>query len=262
LDLGYRLFKTGAAFVFSRFAIGHHIVDANEPAPRNPFRARKPERAHFVGYEKNLVTLASLHPNDPAIERFVAQARADIDETCGRPDTVGIEMGGTCAVEDAFHRTLHRLQPGGVSTYELLDRLAYAIKVGARALYLVGGEPASHPGFFELLHAAKAAGIHRITTETTALPFAEPGIAERARAAGLERAVIEVLSFDEKAYDAVTQSHGRFASFLSGIDRLREAGIACSARLVAPSGPSKDAAIAEIRAHGLGLEAVVDWPTA
>jgi peptidoglycan/xylan/chitin deacetylase (PgdA/CDA1 family) len=255
LDLGYRLFEAGAPFVFSRFAVGYHIVDASEPAPRNPFRARKPERSHFVGYEKNLVMLASLHPNDPAIERFVAQARSDIDETCGNPDTVGIEMGGACPLECAFHRKLHRCQPG-VSTQDLLDRLAYALKVGARALYLLGGEPAGHPGFFELLRAAKAAGIRRITTETTALPFAIDGTAREARRAGLDRAIVEILAFDETSYDAITRSEGHFPAFLAGVERLREAGIACSARVV-----GADLAT-EARARGFDIEAVIDCPIA
>ncbi len=260
LDLGYRLSETGAHFVFSRFAIGYHVVDADEPAPRNPFRARKPERSLFVGYEKNLVTLASLHPNDPAIDRFVEQARVDIDETCGRPEWVGVEFGGACPLECAFHRKLHRCQPGGVSTHDLLDRLAYAVKVGARALYLLGGEPASHPGFLDFVRAAKSAGIRQITSETTALPFAAQGVAHDAREAGLDRAVVEVLAFDEASYDRITRSRGRFADFLAGVERLREAGISCSARVVVETPDVRSALVAEARARGLDLEAVVDCP--
>ena len=252
LDLGYRLSETGANFVFSRFAIGWHIVDSNEPAPRNPFRARKPERSLFVGYEKNLVTLASLHPRDPAIERFVAQARADIEETCGRPDTVGVEFGGACPLECAFHRDIHRCQPGGVSTQDLLDRLAYATKVGARSLYLLGGEPASHPGFLEFLRAAKSAGIRRITSETTALPFAAEGVAGEARKAGLDRAIVEIVALDETSYDAITRSKGLFPQFLAGIDRLRQAGISCGVRVIGQHLAS------DVRARGFEIEAVVD----
>jgi GT2 family glycosyltransferase len=181
LDLGYRLHRAGFPFVFSRFAVGFHLVDAAEGPPRNPFRAPSPTRERFAGYEKNLATLATLHPNDAAITRFVAQAHADIDETCGRPDTVGVEFGGACPLECPFHREIHRCQPGGLDTHDLLDRLAYALKVGARALYLLGGDPAGHPGFLDLIRAARAGGIRRITTETTALPFALEGFAEEAR---------------------------------------------------------------------------------
>jgi peptidoglycan/xylan/chitin deacetylase (PgdA/CDA1 family) len=253
LDLGYRLFKTGAAFVFSRFAIGYHVVDSSESTSRNPFRAPKPERAMFAGYEKNLATLLSLHRNDEAIEKFAAQARADIDETCGRPSTVGVEFGGACSLECAFHRNVHRCQPGGVSTHDLLDRLAYAVKVGAKRLYLLGGDPAMHPGFLGFVRAAKAAGLG-ITSETTALPFAKKGFAREARAAGLDRAVVEIVALDESGYDAITRTKGHFSEFLAGVDALRDAGISCGARVV--GGPDLEAAV---RAQGWDVEAVVDW---
>ncbi len=228
LDLGYRLHRAGAPFVFSRFAVGYHLVDASESAPRNPFRAPAPTRSLFAGYEKNLATLATLHGGDRAVARFVEQARADIEETCGRPETVGVEMGGV-----------------GITIYELLDRLAYATKVGARALYLLGGEPVNHPAFLELLRRAKAAGIERITAETTPLPFTRGGLASEARAAGLNRAVLAIAAFDETTSLA--------------LDRLREAGIASSARLVVGFGRAADVPrlLAEIRAHDLALEAVV-----
>jgi peptidoglycan/xylan/chitin deacetylase (PgdA/CDA1 family)/GT2 family glycosyltransferase len=253
LDLGYRLFKTGAAFVFSRFAIGHHVVDASEATSRNPFRAPHPERAMFAGYEKNLATLLALHPNDATIERFAAQARADIDETCGRPTTVGIEFGGACPLECAFHRQVHRCQSGGVSTNDLLDRLAYAVKVGAKRLYLLGGDPAMHPGFLTLVRAARAAGLG-VTSESTALPFAKDDFAREARAAGLGRVVVEIVALDAAEYDAVTRSKGRFPDFVAGIQRIREAGISCGARVI--GSPDLEHAV---RAEGWEVEAVVDW---
>ncbi len=259
LDLGYRLHRAGAPFVFSRFAVGYHLVDAGEGAPRNPFRAASPTRERFAGYEKNLATLAALHPGDPAVARFVAQAHADIAETCGQPGTVGVEFGGACALECSFHRRLHRCQPGGISTEELLDRLAYATKVGARALYLLGGEPAAHAGFLDLLRAAQAAGIRRVTAETTALPFAQGAFAADAQRAGLDHAVVEVIATDAADYDAITRSTGRYADFLAGMDRLREAGIQRSARLVVdPARVSRlPRTLAELHALGLPIDEVV-----
>jgi GT2 family glycosyltransferase/pyruvate-formate lyase-activating enzyme len=259
LDLGYRLHQAGLPFVFSRFAVGFHLVDASEGAPRNPFRAAAPVRDKFAGYEKNLATLAALHPYDPAIAGFVRQAHADIEETCGRPETVGVELGGGCALSCPFHRQLHRCQPGGTDTRDLLDRLAYALKVGARALYLLGGDPPAHPGFLALCRAARRGGIQRITTETTALPFARAGFAEQARAAGLDHAVVEVLALEAAAYDAVTRSAGLFPRFLDGLERLAEAGIPRSARLVvAPGGEAAvPRTLEEIRARCLKIDEVV-----
>ncbi len=259
LDLGYRLHRTGAPFVFSRFAVGYHLIDADEGPPRNPFRATQPTRARFEGYEKNLATLASLHEGDPAIGRFVAQARADIDETCDPPATIGVEFGGASSLPCSMHRSLHRCQPGGLDTHDLLDRLAYAVKVGAKALYLLGGDPAEHPGFLPLLRAARARGIARVTTETTGLPFALEGFAGDARQAGLDSAVLEVLAFDEESFDAITSSSGQFPRLLAGIDRLAEAGIDRRARLVVLPGheTSLPRTLEAIRAHGLALAEVV-----
>ncbi len=259
LDLGFRLHRGGARFVFSRFAVGHHLLDANEGPPRNPFRAPDPTRDRFAGYEKNLATLAALHRDDPAVARFVDQAHADIDETCGKPDTVGVEFGGACALECAFHRRIHRCQPGGIDTHELMDRLAYATKVGARALYLLGGEPADHPGFLAFVRAASAAGIRRIAVETTALPFAHNDLARAARQAGVDHAVLETFTFDAGVYDAVTRTTGRFPEFLAAIDRLRDAGIHCTARLVVTSANLAvlGATLAELEARDLEIDEAV-----
>jgi GT2 family glycosyltransferase len=261
LDHGYRLHRAGAPFVFSRFAVGYHLVDPAEGPPRNPFRALHPTRERFAGYETNLVTLASLHPGDPAIARFVEQARADIDETCGRPETIGVEFGGACRLECSFHRRVHRCQPGGLDTRDLLDRLAYAVKVGARALYLLGGEPADHPGFLDLLARAQKNGL-RVAMETTALPFAREGLAEAAREAGLDQAVVEVLAFEAEAYDAVTRSTDRFPLFLEGMARLAAAGVGLGAKLVVDPDriESVPHTLAEILARTLRLDAVVVPP--
>jgi peptidoglycan/xylan/chitin deacetylase (PgdA/CDA1 family)/GT2 family glycosyltransferase len=261
LDLGYRLHKAGAAFVFSRFAVGHHLVDPSEGSPRNPFRATgsPPTRDRFAGYQRNIATLAALHPDDTAIARFVAQARADIEETCGRPGTVGVEFGGACSLECALHRRLHKCQPGGVDEHELYDRLAYATKVGARALYLLGGDPAQHPAFLRFLRAARTANIQRITSETTAIPFAEDGFARAARLAGLDEALIEVLAFDEEGFDALTRTSRQHPRFLAGLDSLAEAGIRLAARLVVEKGrmASVPASFAALRTRGIELREVV-----
>ncbi len=246
--------------MFSRFAVGFHLVDAAEGAPRNPFRAAAPTRERFAGYEENLATLAALHPGDPGIVRFVEQAHADIEETCGRPDTIGVEFGGACSLECAFHRRLHRCQPGGVDTHDLLDRLAYATKVGARGLYLLGGEPAEHPGFLALLHAARA------RRDPPDQQPRRPRCPSPGRASppppggpGSTTAVIEVLAFDGAAFDVITRSTGQFPRFLAGIERLGEAGIRRSARLVVAPGHEGRVpeTLAELRARGLALDEVM-----
>ncbi|HBQ11323.1 MAG TPA: hypothetical protein DEF51_09155, partial [Myxococcales bacterium] len=113
VDLGVRLHRGGGRFVFSRFAVGHHVVDPEEDGWRNPFREREPSLARFEGYLQNLAILARRHAEDDAVQRYVERSRADIDETCARPMTVGIEVGGAARQRSAHHARLHHVQPGG-----------------------------------------------------------------------------------------------------------------------------------------------------
>jgi glycosyltransferase involved in cell wall biosynthesis len=256
VDLGIRLRRAGARFVFSRFALGFHIVDPNEPASRNPFRAREPTREDFAGYLTNLERLRRRHEGDAAVERYVARSLADIDETCARPGTVGVEMGGEARVRTRHHRRLHRLQPGGVPRHELLDRVAYAAKVGARTIYLLGGEPADHPAFFEVLEAA-ARSVSWVSMESAVHPFAAGGLARRARAAGLRGVVAIVHAFDRDAHEAL-HGPGTYDAFHAGLDALREAGVELAAHVVVTreSAPTLEATLIELAARGMRVEEV------
>jgi peptidoglycan/xylan/chitin deacetylase (PgdA/CDA1 family)/glycosyltransferase involved in cell wall biosynthesis len=230
VDLGIRLARAGARFVFSRFALGFHIVDPREPLSRNPFRARAPTREDFAGYLANLERLRRRHEGDPAVARYVERSLADIEETCSKPGTVGIEMGGEARIRTPHHRRLHRVAPGGVPKHELLDRIAYAEKVGARTVYLLGGEPADHPAFFEVLEAA-ARTVRWVSMETAVHPFAEDELARRARASGLRGAVAIVHAFDREVHEAL-HGAGTYAMFLRGLDALHEAGVELAAHVV------------------------------
>ena len=224
IDLGYRLHRAGAAFVFSRFALGWHLVDPSEGAPRNPFRRDAPTRDDFAGYLKNVALLRELHPGDPEIEVFASRALADVDEICGRPSSVGIEFGGASARRAPFHRELHRLAVGGIPTEELLDRVAYATKVGATSLWLLGGEPAEHEGFFAVLRAAKSAGL-AVGMQTQAHAFAVEGLATRARDAGLGHVTV-VFASDAHFGEGAAREHE------AGVAALRAAGIHVAGRIV------------------------------
>jgi peptidoglycan/xylan/chitin deacetylase (PgdA/CDA1 family) len=230
IDLGVRLHRAGARFVFSRFAIGWHIVDPNEETSRNPFRLERPSKEAFAGYLANLERLSARHAGDAEVQAYVERSRADIEETCARPKTVGIEMGGAASVRTPHHRRVHRMQPGGVPAHELFDRVAYAKKVGAETIYLLGGEPAEHPAFFELLRASREV-VSWISMQSLVYPFAQRGFADRARGAGLRGVVALVHAFDRATYEDL-HGPGTYDTFLRGLDALRDAGIELSAHLV------------------------------
>ncbi|MFK7986448.1 MAG: polysaccharide deacetylase family protein [Sandaracinaceae bacterium] len=216
VDLGVRLHRAGGRFVFSRFAVGTHIVDPAEPASRNPFRRTRPEASDFDGYRANLARLEARHPDDAAVQSYVARAREDIAETVRRPTTVGLEMGGHAAHRSPHHRRLHRVQPGGVPREELLDRVAYAEKVGAGSLYLLGGAPAEHEAFVDVLSAAR---FEWISMQTLAYPFAEPALLAAAMGSGLRGVVLLLHTLRAVPYEAL-HGEGTWAAFDAGLRAL------------------------------------------
>lgn len=235
IDFGYRLRCAKATFFFSRFALGYHLTDPNEGPPRNPFRRAHPNREDFAGYLLNLAKLVALHPSDDAIADYRARALADIDETCGRPKTVGVEFGGSAKRRAPFHLRVHRTPPGGIPTHELLDRVAYAQKVCATSLWLLGGEPAEHPGFFDVLDAARRGGIKHVGMQSQGHAFAEVGLAKEARARGLGHVTVLWAGAGEAGHD-VLFGRGAYALLLRGIEELRKADIHLAARVVLTSG--------------------------
>jgi glycosyltransferase involved in cell wall biosynthesis/peptidoglycan/xylan/chitin deacetylase (PgdA/CDA1 family) len=162
LDLGLRMHRAGASFLYSRFAMGLHLEDEDEPAPRNPFRRPRARREDFTDYLANLERWRAMHPAEPAIARFAERTAEDIAEITGHPDTVGVELGAAPPSDgppSPLHARIHRVAPGGVTQDELLERVAYAVGVGARRLWLQGGDAAAAPPLLAVLEASRAAGL-------------------------------------------------------------------------------------------------------
>lgn len=138
VDLGVRLHEAGASYVFSRFALGYHLADPTPLPLSNPFRDPSPNRETFAGVVANLATLGDRHRGHAGIEAFCASVRGDIDEICSQPYTVGVRVEG----------------PGGFSTQQILDRVAYAHRVGASELYLLGPGVAERDDLEQVVGAA------------------------------------------------------------------------------------------------------------
>jgi peptidoglycan/xylan/chitin deacetylase (PgdA/CDA1 family) len=167
VDLGVRLHLAGADFMVSRFALGYHVADP-EPLPlSNPFRQPSPKRETFTGVLANLETLAARHRGHAGIEAFCASVRADVDEICGRPYTVGVMVDG----------------PGGFSIQQILDRVAYAHRVEAKELYLLGPGVGSREDLGQVVEAARGLAV---------VLEVEPGAIDGGRVAELEGMGIEV----------------------------------------------------------------------
>ena len=143
VDLGVRLHGAGARWTFSRFALSYHLAEPDEGPTSNPFRDPAPTPDKFAGVLRNLATLESRHPGHGGVQRFVASVRSDIDEICSRPWTVGVRVDG----------------PGGFSTWQILDRIAYARRVGAKELYVLGPGVAARDDVEVWVAAARGAGL-------------------------------------------------------------------------------------------------------
>lgn len=221
VDLGYRLHQAGASYVFSRYALGYHVEDEEEASPNNPFRRDNPGKNNFEGYLQNLAILGKRHSGE-VMRDYVRQNIVDVEETCSRPYTVGIEFGGYATVEGPYHDRLHRRAAGGVPEHELLDRVAYAQKVGAKSVYLLGGAAAEHPAFLRVVKQAKDAGLW-VAMRSLVYPFADGALANAAKEAGLDSVTCEVHSLGGGGFDQRVEA---------GLDALLEAGVECRARIV------------------------------
>ncbi|MEM9068811.1 MAG: polysaccharide deacetylase family protein [Myxococcota bacterium] len=228
VDLGVRLHEAGARWVVSRWAVGFHLSDPDEDAPRNPFRKCEPIRADFAGFEANLALLETRH-GDSSLKAFAARSRSDIEETCGRPNTVGIEMGGQRRYRSPYDKLLHRVHPGGIPRHELLDRVAYASKVGASQIYLLGGAPMEHPAVEELVREARKV-VSWVSAQTLVYPFADADCATRMRDAGLGGVTALVWAFDEARHEAA--GPGPWALFRAGWEALARSELEVAARVI------------------------------
>lgn len=228
VDLGVRLHDAGARWIFSRWALGYHIADEQEVrhsnAPRNPFRDPEPDRDRFDAALENLATLEGLHPDHTGVTGFCDQVRADVEEICDPPDVVGIEVGADTPVDWPFLQRLHKAWPGGLSSEEILERLAYAHKLGARSIYLLGGDVALRKELPRILDVARDLGVEDVTIETTGIPFARPGAAEELVGSGLSAAVIEIL--------AGLGHPRRLDEVRDGVAALRDAGVRLGSKVV------------------------------
>jgi len=229
LDLGLRLHQQGATYVASRFAVGLHLEDEEEAKPRNPFRRHAPTAEDFAPYLANLETWKTLRPGDEAVAQFADRTYRDIAEITGRPSSVGIEFGAMDAEpRSPLHVALHRLQAGGATRAELIERVAYAVKVGARRLWLQGGDVGAHPDLEAVLKEAKRASLK------TAMQSGPMGLVGVTRCACLQALGVDhVTLLVDAAHEALSPTLR--ASLGQALEALHAAGIDVGLRVVAAS---------------------------
>ncbi len=231
IEFGFRSFQHKLNWVFSRFAVGYHIIDESETISRNPFKIGNPQQYHFNGYLTNLELLKALHPV-PEIEKFYEQSLEDIQNILNCDQTVGVEFGGFCKQSCSFHNKINKCSSGEVSFEELKDRVLFAVKSNARSLYLLGGEPSEHKSFKEFLLYAKSMGFH-ITAETNGINFSNQNQSDCFFASGLDKVVLKIMSFNAKTFIKISNSSlDKFYAFIKGYEYLKKNNRITSIRLV------------------------------
>jgi len=90
---------------------------------------------------------------------------------------------------------------------------------------ILGGEPLLHPDLVEIIRCAKREARSPFVTVYTSGILATPELSGRLRSAGLDAALVTLVSHDPAVHDAFTGSGGSWNATLRGIRNLKAAGV-------------------------------------
>ncbi len=108
---------------------------------------------------------------------------------------------------------------------ETLRGLYRSIRSRGVRIEILGGEPLLHADLIEIIRGAKDEARSPFVTMYTNAALTTPRLAAAMKAAGLDAAIVSLLSHDPKVHDACTGTRGSWGATLRGLNRLAEAGI-------------------------------------
>ena len=108
---------------------------------------------------------------------------------------------------------------------EVLRWLQHGRRLGARHLWLSGGEPTLRKDFLSTLKAAKQLGYQRIKVQTNAMLFSYPQFADKAIGAGMTEVNLLLKSLDPKIHDGLNRTPGSHRLLGDAIEVLRPRGL-------------------------------------
>ena len=117
------------------------------------------------------------------------------------------------------HKSAQRAELDAPTWRRILDA---AIADGVIALYIEGGEPLLHPGFFDVVRHVSDRAYVILRTHATTI---DQQTARALQATGIGLVFVDLWSADHAVHDALTGVAGSHARTLSGIEALRSAGI-------------------------------------
>ena len=113
--------------------------------------------------------------------------------------------------------------PSELSTAEALRAIKSLASFSRPLLILSGGDPLLREDLFDLIQAARDAGLKVVMAPTGA--NLNPDIVRKIKQAGVERLSISLDGASEKSHDLFRGKPGVFDLVMKGVDLLREAGI-------------------------------------
>jgi molybdenum cofactor biosynthesis enzyme MoaA len=108
---------------------------------------------------------------------------------------------------------------------EALAALAVGRKLGARNLWLGGGEPTLIPNLLRLVRQARGMGYERVKLQTNGMRLADPAFAKACRDAGVTEVNFAIKGPDARSHDALTRTPGSHDLLMKGISVVRELGL-------------------------------------
>jgi len=108
---------------------------------------------------------------------------------------------------------------------ETLSRLFSSIRSHHVRIEILGGEPLLHPDLVRIIRGAREEARSPFITLYTNGTLATAGLAADMKAAGLDAAIVSLLSLRPRVHDAVTGQPGSWEATVRGINRMTEAGL-------------------------------------
>jgi radical SAM protein with 4Fe4S-binding SPASM domain len=108
---------------------------------------------------------------------------------------------------------------------ETIRKLCHSIRSCGVRFEILGGEPLLHGDLTEIIRSAKHEARSPFVTLYTNATLATSGLSSEMKAAGLDAAIVSLMSHRENIHDACTRQPGSWAAAVQGLRRMSEAGI-------------------------------------
>lgn len=108
---------------------------------------------------------------------------------------------------------------------ETIGKLFRSIRSCGVRIELLGGEPMLHPGLPEIIRSAKAVAQSPFVTMYTNGTLATSRLSSELKAAGLDGAIVSLMSHRADVHDSCTRQNGSWEATVRGLRRMVEAGL-------------------------------------